>query len=101
MSSVLINMSLSTRLPVQTPILDRLGKVLLADGFASLKIGNGPGHLEDAGEEGRRVRVAGSRVAGSGLQYCNLGLYFRDCKPYRLWSEIRGHAKSGDIVLFR
>ena len=42
--------SLSHIFPIQTPILDRLGEVLLADALAPLQVGDGPGHLEDAGE---------------------------------------------------
>ena len=37
-------MSLSTRLPDQTPVLDRLGKVLLADMFDSFQVCDGPGN---------------------------------------------------------
>jgi len=42
--------SLSHIFPIQTPILDRLGEVLLADALAPLQVGDGPGKLEDAGE---------------------------------------------------
>ena len=50
------------RLPIQTPVLDRLGEVLLADMLATLKIGDGPGHLEDAGEgAGREAEPVGDQ----------------------------------------
>ena len=42
--------SVSHIFPIQTPILDRLGAVLLADALAPLQVGDGPGNLKDAGE---------------------------------------------------
>src|SRR5262249_16446616 len=35
-------------LPVQRAIVDRLGDVLLLDGFRSLQVGDSPGHAQDA-----------------------------------------------------
>ena len=66
----------STCFPVQTPILDRLGKVLFADMLASLQIGDSPGHLEDAGEgAGGEAEPVGDQfqhpVAG-GIQFAVL-----------------------------
>ena len=68
--------SLSHIFPVQTPVLDRLGEVLLADMLATLKIGDGPGYLEDAGEgAGREAEPVGDQfqhpVAG-GIQFAVL-----------------------------
>ena len=39
----------SHSLPVQTPVLYRLGDVILPDAVASRQVGDGPGHFEDAG----------------------------------------------------
>ena len=67
---------MSTYLPVQAPVLDRLGEVLLADMLATLKIGDGPGHLEDSGEgAGGEAEAVGDQfqhpVAG-GVQFAVL-----------------------------
>ena len=64
------------RLPVQTPVLNRLGEVLLADIVTPFQVGNGPGHLEDAGEgAGRQAESVGDQfqhpVAG-GVQFAVL-----------------------------
>ena len=67
---------MSIYLPVQAPVLDRLGEVLLAEMVASLQVGDGPGHLEDAGEgTGREAEPVGDQfqhpVAG-GVQFAVL-----------------------------
>ena len=61
------------RLPVQTPVLNRLGEVLLADMLTAFEVGDGPGDLEDAGEgAGRKAEPVGDQfqhpVAG-GVQF--------------------------------
>ena len=39
----------SGRLPIQAPILNRLSNVLFMNIRTAIKIGNGAGHLENAG----------------------------------------------------
>ena len=68
--------SLSHIFPIQTPILDRLGEVLLADALAPLQVGNGPGNLKDAGEgAGGEAESVGDQLQHSvagGVQFAVL-----------------------------
>lgn len=36
-------------LPIQSPVLDRLGNMLFPDGLSSFQVGNCPGYFQDAG----------------------------------------------------
>ena len=40
---------ISGSLPIQAPVLNRFGQVLLTDVFGSVQVGNRAGNLEDAG----------------------------------------------------
>ena len=51
-------MPIHTHPPIQTPILNCLSQVLLADVFRSIKVGNRPCNLEDA-----RVAAGGEAEA--------------------------------------
>jgi hypothetical protein len=51
------------RLPIQTPILNRLGQVRLLDPFASSQVSYGPCHLEDASvAAGRQTETIGDHL---------------------------------------
>ena len=49
---------LSLGLPVQAPILNRLGNMLFMNGIAPVKVRNSAGHLEDSGIGSRRKAEA-------------------------------------------
>ena len=76
----------SGRLPIQAPILNRLGDMLFMNGGAAVKISNGAGYFEDAGiGSGRETEAVGDEfqhaVAG-GIEFavlfdvagCHLGV---------------------------
>lgn len=53
------------RLPIQTPILDRLGDMLFVNACTAIQIGNGTGYFKDAGVGTSRETEA----VGDQLQY--------------------------------
>lgn len=62
MKDVVATRFCSARLPIQAPVLDRLGDMMFMNVRAAIQVSNGRGHLEDAGiGAGRKAETVGDQ----------------------------------------